>query len=69
LFFFAEYPVACHGGEGARRTAAKPRAKRGRSRVMCVFGFEEMKLDTLRLAAGRTLVLHFLRSKKIKENI
>jgi|GEM_PF-3835963 hypothetical protein len=36
---------------------------------MRVFGFEEMKLDTLRLAAGRTLVLHFLRSKKIKENI
>jgi len=25
---------------------------------MRVFGFEEMKLDTLRLAAGRTLVLH-----------
>ena len=42
--------MACHGDEGVRRTAAKPRAKRGRSRAIQAFGFEEMKLDTLRQA-------------------
>ncbi|MDP2923335.1 MAG: hypothetical protein Q8O30_06430 [Candidatus Omnitrophota bacterium] len=56
LFFFAEYPAACCGDEGERRTATKPTsdcALKGEAEL--VFGFEAISLLRYPVASHREL--------------